>query len=181
MQHLGLTDELIISICEHVRAGTAFRDSYLLAGVNKHTGSEWRKQAIKDEKAGETAETSIYVKLSQAMDKAKAEFIRSLVDCVKAAGKEPKHWQAAMTLAERRDPDNYSRFSQVKKYDDLGLNPSSQSPLELVSGILGAVIDGKISSQEGKQMSEIIGNIIKVEENGKGWAIINELKQAMKK
>lgn len=93
MKHLQLTDKLIEEICSFVQEGSSFKNAYLLSGVNKHTGSHWRETALKDLKENKTAEESIYVRLSEAMDEAKATYIRSLVDCVIAAGKKPKHWR----------------------------------------------------------------------------------------
>lgn len=165
MQHVNITDDVITSICEFVRTGTSFRDAYLLAGVNKYTGRHWRAMALKDIRADKSPSESVYIKLSQAMDKAKATYIRSLVDCVNLAGKDPKNWQAAMTLMERRDPETYSRFTRLKSFDELGINPQEDSPIEIISKVLTAILDGKLSTKEGEQMANIIGTIVKTDEN----------------
>jgi hypothetical protein len=181
MKHLSLNDDLIAKICRFVEEGMCFRDAYLLSGVNKHTGGEWRKSALNDIKEGKTEEESIFVRLSNRMDEAKARYHKGLVRCVNEAGKDPKNWQAAMTLLERVDPETYSRFNKLKQYEELGLDPKTQSPLELTAGILRNALAGKISMDEGRKFSDIIGNLIKVDENTKGWEIINQLKQEMKK
>jgi hypothetical protein len=165
MQHIGITDEKIKSICEFVRKGVCFRDSYLLAGINNHTGSEWRKQAIKDKQNNLTATISLYIRLSDAMDVARAEYHAELVQCVREAGREPKHWQAAMTLLERTKPEVYSRFVRLKEYQDLDINPAEDSPVVIISKVLTAIVKGKVSTKEGEQIANIIGALVKTEEN----------------
>lgn len=181
MQHLNITLDLIKKISEFVEQGMCHRDAFLLAGCNAGTGANWRKQALVDQKEGIKEADSLYIQLSNRMNEAKSCYYQSLVNCVNIAAKKPEHWQAAMTILERRDPEVYSKFTRLKKYDDLGLDPTKQTPLELVAGVLSGVIKGKLSGIEGKQMSEIIGNIIKVEENSKGWDMINQLKAELKK
>lgn len=165
MQHIGITDAIIDKICEKVRKGVCFRDAYLLAGINNFTGSRWRKQALKDKSNNLTPEVSLYIKLSNAMDVAKADYHESLVECVNKAGKIPKHWQAAMTMLERTNPEIYSRFTRLKSYDDLNINPAEDSPIEIISKVLTAILDGKISAKEGEQMANIIGALVKTDEN----------------
>jgi len=165
MQHVGITDEIVEKICAKVRKGICFRDSYLLAGINNHTGSEWRKRAIKDKADNLSAEDSLYIKLSDKMDAAKAEYHESLVDCVNQAALIPQHWQAAMTLLERTKPEVYSRFVRLKEYKDLDINPAEDSPVVIISKVLKAIIGGKISPKEGEQMANIIGALVKTEEN----------------
>lgn len=184
MQHIGITDEIIIKICEKVRNGICFRDAYLLAGINNHTGSNWRKEALKDTENGLTADDSLYIKLSRAMDVAKAEYHSALVECVNQAALIPQHWQAAMTLLERTKPEVYSRFTRLKEYKDLDINPAEDTPLVIISKVLKAIIAGKISAKEGEQMSNIIGALVKTEENteikdmlAKALALRDELKK----
>jgi len=165
MQHVNITEDVIDSICEFVKTGTSFRDAYLLAGINKYTGRHWRAMALKDIRAEKSPSESVYIKLSLAMDKAKATYMRSLVDCVNLAGKDPKNWQAAMTLMERRDPETYSRFTRLKSYDDLNIDSKKDTPLEIIAKVLTAILDGKISVKEGEQMANIIGTVVKTDEN----------------
>lgn len=177
---LALTDELIDKICEYVENGMSNRDSYLLAGINPGTGNNWREAGMQDQREGKDEDTSIYIRLVLSMDAARSRYYQGLVDCVNAAGRQPQHWQAAMTLLERTNPEVYSKFARLKKYEDLGLDPNNDTPLELVAGVLKNVIKGTISGQEGKQMSEIIANVIKVDENTRGWEIINQIKKELK-
>lgn len=90
MRYLQITDKLIDDICSFVESGSSFKNAYLLSGVNNHTGSYWREMALKDRKNGLTAENSLYIKLSEAMDKAKKRYCQSLVKTVRKAGKSHK-------------------------------------------------------------------------------------------
>lgn len=71
MRYLQLDDKLIEKICSYVKRGICFRDAYQLAGIHKKTGTHWRGMAKKDIKKGLTNKDSLYIKLSEAMDKAK--------------------------------------------------------------------------------------------------------------
>jgi len=164
MRHVGLTDELIKQICEFVSTGSSFKNAYLLSGVKAKTGQYWRSKALEDEKEDKTPEESIYIKLADAMDTAKQQYVRSLVDCVTEAGRDPKYWQAAMTMVERIDPENYSRFNRLKQYNDLDIDPKEDTPVEIISKVLTAIVKGKISAKEGEQIANIIGALVKTEE-----------------
>ena len=71
MRHLQINDKLTENICSYVKRGICFRDAYQLAGISKHTGLYWRGMAKKDIKKGLTHKDSLYIKLSEAMDRAK--------------------------------------------------------------------------------------------------------------
>lgn len=165
MQHVGLTDELINTICELVKTGSSFKNAYLLSGVKAKTGQYWRSKALEDEKEDKAVDQSIYIKLADKMDAAKQHYVRSLVDCVTAAGKDPKHWQAAMTMAERIDPETYSRFARLKQYHDLDINPEEDSPTVIISKVLTAIVRGEISAAEGEKITSIISTLIRADEN----------------
>lgn len=165
MRYLSLTDELINSICELIKTGSSFKNAYILSGVNHRTGIDWRSTALKDLTENKTANESIYIKLFEAMNKAKQAYIRSLVDCVTRAGKIPKHWQAAMTMVERIEPDDYSRFARLKQYQDLNINPQEDPPTVIISKVLSGIVTGLISAKEGEQITGIISALVKTDEN----------------
>lgn len=164
MQHLSITDDVINEICKHVQSGACYRDAYLLAGINHYTGSHWRKVALEKARDGISADDDMHVKLFLKMDAAKAAYYQSLVKTVNEAAANPKCWQAAMTLLERTQPEIYSRFTRLKEYTDLDIDPDQDTPVQIISKIMKAIMSGKISAKEGEQMSNVVAALVKTDE-----------------
>lgn len=170
MKYDTITKEVVDRVCHYVKEGACFRDAYLLSGINKHTGEMWRRRR---------SEGGLFEDLYDGMNRARAEFHMSMVELVKAAGKDD--WKAAMTVLERSCADQYSRNHTVKDFDGLGIDPETQSPLEMMSKLIVGLKHGEISTEDAKKFAEIISMMVKTEENSELKEIVEQLKEKIYK
>ena len=102
---LLLTPELQDKICGLIAAGNYIKTSCLASGIDQRTYEYWNAQGRRDEAEG--IENSVYVRFLRATKEAEMVSQTSLVSYVAKAA--PSNWIAAMTLAERRWPEEFGR------------------------------------------------------------------------
>lgn len=106
-----------------IRAGNYIREAAGFAGIGERTFYDWMERGEKAED-----EDDIYAQFSQAVKKAEQEWEVSTVARINRAASE--HWQAGMTMLERRHPERWGRrdrhdvkHSGTVHYRDLKLVP----------------------------------------------------------
>lgn len=89
------------------RKGYSRNDCFKMIGVHVDTGYNWLRRAKDDPDNC----PEILVRFHRALERATAKFNAEMVDQVAAAATSgaPNTWQAAMTMLERRDPENWGR------------------------------------------------------------------------
>jgi transposase len=94
-----LTDEVRTAILEAVELGVPNDYAADLAGVHRSTFYRWK------------AENEDF---QDALLKSKTRCIRTALERIHAASKDPKHWTAAAWLLERICPESFGRKVEVK-------------------------------------------------------------------
>ncbi len=114
-----LTPEKIHQICELVQAGNNLETSAAACGVSKSAFFNWTARGRREQerlaanpKARPKKTEEIYVDLVEDIEKARATADARLVLLIHKAAQEPKTWQAAAWLLERRDPARWGRTSR---------------------------------------------------------------------
>lgn len=99
------TPSTLAKICLIVRNGNSRSDAFRRVGIHVDTGFFWLAQGRKGE--GDP----IFVRFLRVLEKAEANFNQQMVRQVTTAANSgaPNTWQAAMTMLERRDPENWAR------------------------------------------------------------------------
>lgn len=110
-----LTEAYIRSIATALESGCHRNEAAAAVQVNKNTFHGWRKRGIDDRNEGKTANESIYVKFIEACDMAEAAAQHSMIEKIREAGKDPKHWQANAWILEHRNPEKWSNSQQLIK------------------------------------------------------------------
>lgn len=98
--------KILASICKYARMGNSRTDSFRLSGVHPDTAFEWLKFGRE-----RPDEYPLLAKLVRVLEKSEAQFRRECVEVVRAHSLSgaPNTWQAAMTMLERRDPENWGK------------------------------------------------------------------------
>lgn len=97
---------LLATAVRYARQGNSRTDCFRLAGVHPDTAFEWLKFAR--ERPGDFP---LIVRFARLLERAEAQFRRECVEVVRAHALSgaPNTWQAAMTMLERRDPENWGK------------------------------------------------------------------------
>ena len=97
---------MLAVICKLLRAGNSKTDAFKSVGIHVDTGFAWLKEGRESASADE-----LLVRFARVAEKAVARFNAEMVEKVRGAAMsgQPNTWQAAMTLLERRDPDNWGK------------------------------------------------------------------------
>jgi len=98
-----LTPELQERICKYIADGNYITTSCQACGISFQVYRDWLARAETGEK--------LYVDFADATKKAEAECQAKLAKYVTDAA--PKSWQAAMTMLERRWPEQYARMDRA--------------------------------------------------------------------
>ena len=174
-----LTDDLIKVICDFVEEGNPYCNAFPLSGIPASTGEKWRWKAYKvsdanDEEGNEYVdeEDNVYLRCLRRMDEARARFFFRHIKLINKASEDPRNWTASLSMLERRDPHNFSRFSKPIIVAEL---KKTKKPTDMMTMILDKTATGKISPEDGLRLSNVIGNMVKIEENAELKQIIRDL------
>jgi len=107
------TPELTERICEDLRRGLTFKMACEGAGITAAAGHEWVRRGSVDLEAGRTV--TRYAEFAEATTRARSDCLASLVSTVRTAA--VTDWRAAAWMLERRDPDGWSRRTEVSGPD----------------------------------------------------------------
>jgi transposase len=103
-----LTSQFVKKFTALIRDGNYPECAAMASGISARTYYRWMEQGCKDEKANRNTE---FFQFCQSVKKAGAQAQVQLVANVFAAAS--KHWQAAMTMLERRWPDQWGKRERV--------------------------------------------------------------------
>lgn len=146
-------------VADGIREGLPFKLACERAGIADVTGYAWIRKADEEDKQGK-AETPC-VAFRREVSRARTDLFQSLVRTVKTAAK--KDWRAASWILERRDPDAWSRRTEVTGADggpvavadltaqiDAALKARSARDLGIPAGVLAlpdpTVLDGELAA-----------------------------------
>lgn len=101
---------IIARIAEATRKGHPITTAGVMAGLAPRTAAQWREQGEAEWEEGD--ELGSHVPLMLAVKQAEAELVDSQLDIVQDAGARGL-WAAAMTLLERRFPQDFGRNQTV--------------------------------------------------------------------
>lgn len=97
---------VLFGIVRRAREGMSRSDCFKLAGMHYQTGFDWMAMGRRNpEKYPEL------VRFTELLERAEAQFRREMVEAVTdaALSRRDNTWQAAMTVLERRDPENWGK------------------------------------------------------------------------
>jgi len=109
-----LNEEMITAICEYVKVGNYYHDACAIVGITEQGFYNWINQAKEDEVEGYTTENSIYLRLVESLQKARAEARAEMVSVVRKAAVNDKQYQAAVLWLERTDPTHWGRKEHIE-------------------------------------------------------------------
>jgi hypothetical protein len=132
------TPELTERICEDLRRGLTFKMACEGAGIVADTGHEWIRRGEVDRQHGRTA--SPYAGFAAATSRARSDCLASLVSTVRTAA--VTDWRAAAWMLERRDPDGWSRRTEVSGPDG--------APIQVVD--LTAQLDAALKARSSRDL-----------------------------
>ena len=175
------TPELTERICEDLRRGLTFKMACEGAGISQHTGHEWTRRGQLDLDGGRSATT--WARFAQATTRARSDCLASLVSTVRTAA--VTDWRAAAWMLERRDPDGWSRRTEVSGPDgapiqvvdltaqlDAALKARSSRDLGIPANVLALpdphVVDMQPESDVGDVTRETVGIEVGPTLSGKG-------------
>ena len=100
-----LTPELQNSICKIIADGNYASTACAAVGLSEKSYYQWLDLA---ESGG------IYSAFSEAIKEAEAKAKQYLLNLVTVAAAKPQHWPAAMTILERRWPEEWGRIDRIQ-------------------------------------------------------------------
>lgn len=103
------TPERVKRIEEDIREGLTFKLACERAGIHPSTANDWIRWGT------ERPDRAPYGDFAARVTRARADLFESLVRTVKTAAK--KDWRAASWILERRDPDAWSRRTEITGAD----------------------------------------------------------------
>lgn len=133
-----LTPERSQRIAELVSAGNNVDTAAAAAGISEATFYDWmargraeRERLAAGKRSKPKASEEIYLQFLEAIEKARAEAEARLVLLIHKAAQEPRTWQAAAWLLERRTPEKWGR----------PWRPKEDNSAEVAGAILRAIED----------------------------------------
>lgn len=103
-----LTEELIETICTEIKRGVPYKYASRIAGTTDTTVYGWRKRG----EAEPEDSTSIYRKLYDEFERAKALAVAYRVETIRKAG-EGGNWTASAWWLERVVPEEFGKKSVI--------------------------------------------------------------------
>lgn len=105
-----LTKELTARICERIRQGAYLSPACEAEGVPDSTGSEWLQRGRGEHST--RRKTPVHAEFAEAIKKAEAECEQTCLLRIQTAAAEPRTWQAAAWLLERRFPQRWVKHDK---------------------------------------------------------------------
>ena len=105
-KEITLTTAMHKRIVSYIDDGLSYHDAAVLAGSSERSLQRWLAK-------GRDATSGPHWQLWQDIQKARLQFKLSLIKDVRAAGKDPRTWTAAMTLLERMWPEEFARTDRL--------------------------------------------------------------------
>lgn len=102
-----LTPAIQRRIAKAIRLGLTYALAAEYGGISYFTFNNWMKAG--EEVDTETDPDNPYLQFLQAVKKSEADLAVEIMTEIKAASKDPKHWQAGAWILERRWPEMYGR------------------------------------------------------------------------
>ncbi len=94
-----------------IRIGHPISTAAELAGIGDTTARRYLERGAAE---AEAEEQGSYRGFWEAFKQAEAAFIDENLQRIQVAAQEPKHWTAAMTLLERRRPQDFGRNQRIE-------------------------------------------------------------------
>lgn len=110
-----LSEELINDIAQALTTGCHLHEAAAACNISRQTYYFWRRTGFEHRRAGRTAQDSLHVRLLEACDLARTAARKELVEKIKTAGQDPKHWQANAWILERSDPEHWGAAQHLIK------------------------------------------------------------------
>lgn len=148
------------SIVEEVRKGAPFAHAYLLSGINQSTGEKWRTKAGQARSRGEQ---DAYTMLADAMDMAKAEYLKERRQELEKSGEIPAFWMSNLEILSRRDPVHYSKNALIERSSTAEI----KSPSEQIKSLFKDMHTGVVHSEEALRMAEVVQKAVQIEYDSK--------------
>lgn len=124
---LMLTPERRDRIAQLLREGNNHETAAHASGISTAAYFRWlgrgRNELERMAKAGTNkpkASEAVYADFAEHVENARADANAELVSFIKTAAQDPKTWQAAAWLLERRDPTRWGRTSREGAQKDAG-------------------------------------------------------------
>ena len=103
--------ELIALFADATEQGHGVGTAATLAGIHQTTAAEWIREGIAEREAGEEGS---HIAFALAHKEAVARFVARNLGVVNESTAGPKGWLPAMTLLERRQPQDFARRFEAK-------------------------------------------------------------------
>lgn len=117
-----MTPDVIARIYQVIGKGATYSKAAAAGGISRRTLYNWLERGQKDledyedrmdafvnDELPEPPEKSCYAEFYWNFGKFEAQLCEDMLDEIIKAAKDPRNWAAAMTLLERRFPDEYGR------------------------------------------------------------------------
>lgn len=127
-RHTLCTPERTAIICEALEGGAYLATAAALAGLHPDTVYKWLKRGAEGEEP--------YATFASAVESAQATGEKRLLDLIRAAAAEPKHWQAAAWMLERKFPDRYGRKMRVEAGPPAADDEGEGGPAQATCGVI---------------------------------------------
>lgn len=127
--------DILRRIAEATLQGHSLTTAAELAGIGRVTAQEWRTQGQAQLDAGE--ELGSHAAFASALNEAEAEMVDAKLGVINEATLGKGGWVPAMTLLERRRPQDFGRFQRVEiEQRATTLNITAQFPPEAAQALL---------------------------------------------
>jgi hypothetical protein len=93
------------TICQVINATGSDHEAFVLARVPEPTFYLWLSRGKQDRLVGNTS--SPYAQFMEAVERARATRVTTLVASIRKAGTDPRHWPANAWLLERTEPKRF--------------------------------------------------------------------------
>lgn len=107
--------EILERIAKATKLGHPIATASTLAGIGEATGTQWLAHGVADLEADPDGELSPHARFALAVKAAEAEMVDAKLGVINAATEEApsKAWVPAMTLLQRRRPQDFSERREL--------------------------------------------------------------------
>ena len=109
--------DIVKRVTDATLLGHPIQTAGRMAGLGHTTAWEWLRKGtalLVEHPEVDPAELGSHAVFADAVEKARAEMVDKQLRRIDMAAKEPKNWPAAMTLLERRLPDDFGRNQRIE-------------------------------------------------------------------